>query len=76
MGWHSMDGWGWVWMTLVMAAFWGAVAVAAIALVRHGQSAPPSPTPEETLRQRLARGDIDTEEYRRRMQALHHAERG
>ncbi|MFJ9719273.1 SHOCT domain-containing protein [Streptomyces sp. NPDC101213] len=32
---------------------------------------PAAPTPEGILRERLARGEIDEEEYRRRLSALH-----
>lgn len=32
----------------------------------------PSSTPEDVLRERYARGEIDDAEYERRMSALHH----
>jgi len=72
MRFHDMDGSDWIWMTSMMIIFWGVVAALVIALIRN--SAPTRAavrdTPEETLRQRLARGEIEIEEYRQRLQAL------
>ena len=72
MRWHDMDGSDWIWMTSMMVIFWGVVAVLVIALIRRSGPtvAAPRDTPEETLRQRLARGEIDVEEYRRRLEVL------
>ena len=72
MRWHDMDGSDWIWMTSMMVIFWGAVAVLVIALIRRSGPtvAAPRDTPEETLRQRLARGEIDVEEYQRRLEVL------
>lgn len=65
-------------MTLGMLGFWALVAVLALALLRRpghpdqqrqpGQQ--PRPNPEEILAQRLARGQLDPEEYRQRLQTL------
>lgn len=73
MGWHDMDGWNWVWMTTMMVLFWGVIIAAAIVLVRRTgpTSTAPRDTPEDTLRQRLAQGEIDVEEYHQRLEALH-----
>ncbi len=72
MHWHDMDGSDWIWMTSMMVIFWGVVAVLVIALIRRSGPtvAAPRDTPEETLRQRLARGEIDIEEYQQRLDAL------
>jgi len=70
--WHDMDGGDWAWMTSMMVLFWGLVAVAAIALIHRtsvGDSNSQS-TPEETLRRRLANGEIDVEEYQHRLEGL------
>ena len=68
------DSWGWgggLMMSLVMIAFWGFVAWAIVSLVRgssrHGQSVR---TPENTLAERFARGEIDEDEYDKRLTAL------
>jgi putative membrane protein len=72
MRWHDMDGSDWIWMTSMMVIFWGVVAVLVVALIRRSgpTGAGPQQTPEETLRQRLARGEIDIEEYRQRLEVL------
>jgi putative membrane protein len=65
-------------MTLGMLGFWALVAVVAVALLRRPgppdqQPQPdqqPRPNPEEILAQRLARGELDPEEYRQRLQTL------
>jgi len=65
-------------MTLGMLGFWALVAVLALALLRrpgpsHQQPPPdqqPRPDAEEILAQRLARGEIDPDEYRQRLQTL------
>jgi putative membrane protein len=75
---YTMSGWGWLLMTLGMLGFWALVAVRALALLRrpgqpHPQPQPdqqPRPGAEEILAQRLARGEIDPDEYRQRLQTL------
>jgi putative membrane protein len=69
---YAMSGWGWLLMTLGMLSFWALVAVLALALLRHpGQPYhQPRPRAEEILAERLARGAIDPEEYRQRLQTL------
>ncbi|MEO5838995.1 MAG: SHOCT domain-containing protein [Acidimicrobiales bacterium] len=72
MRFHDMDGSDWIWMTSMMVIFWGVVAGLVIALIRRNgpKTSPPRDTPEETLRQRLASGEIDIEEYQQRLDAL------
>ena len=75
---YAMSGWGWLLMTLGILGFWALVAVLALALLRHpgppnqqpqpGQQ--PRPGAEEILAERLARGELDPEEYRQRLQTL------
>ena len=59
-------------MTSMMVIFWGVIAVLVVALIRRSgpTTAAPRDTPEETLRQRLARGEIDIKEYQQRLEAL------
>ena len=77
---HMSNGWGLV-MIFAMVGIWALVAVAIAALIRrpHSPGAPPAVPPaasrpsssaEQILAERLARGDIDPEEYRTRMDAL------
>lgn len=74
-------GWGgWAVMTMVMVVFFAVAIAAVVAAVRYlgagGQSAkarggPPARAPEDVLADRFARGEIDDEEYRRRLVLLH-----
>lgn len=80
-GWHDGWGaWGWALMTIGMVAFWGIVAWAVVSATRcRPWREPPPATPpppitqraEDILDERLARGDLDVDEYRRRRDALH-----
>jgi putative membrane protein len=73
MGWH-MDDWswgGWLLMTATMLVFWALVSWVVVVAIRA--SRPPTqhtPDPERTLAQRFAAGEIDEDEYRRRLDAL------
>ena len=72
MGWHDMNGWNWVWMTTMFVVFWGVVAAVGIMLLRRSPAgAEPRPaTAEDTLRERLARGEIEIDEFQRRIASL------
>lgn len=81
-GWMWGNGWGWtgwILMTVFMVVLWAAlitsvvVAVRYLAGSRHTPGGPASsglPPPEDVLAGRFARGEIDEDEYRRRMAAL------
>jgi len=66
--WHGMGPWGW----LTMIAFWAAVTFLIIWAVRS--TATPGRREEDTplriLDERLARGEIDLEDYEERRQVL------
>ncbi|SDX75366.1 putative membrane protein [Saccharopolyspora shandongensis] len=66
--------WGLAMTTVSMVLFWALVIAAIIALVRYlqrtGRGDRDTGTAEELLAERFARGEIDEEEYRRRMTAL------
>lgn len=89
MYWYGdhMSGWGYALGFIGMILFWAVLVVAVVALVRylgrgrqqgptppaaHGQS----PTAEQVLAERFARGEIDTDEYRQRLDVLHTPGRG
>ena len=79
------SGW-WILMTIMMVVFWGGIIWFAVTLVRrpHHNShvvgsgmGTPSPTnsvtrqtAKEILDKRLARGEIELDDYRQRLQAL------
>jgi putative membrane protein len=81
------DGWGsgyWWWMAIMMIVFWGGLIWVAVTLIRRGDHThqphtpgaapitPPKQTPQETLADRLARGEIEPDDYRQRLDALQH----
>ena len=78
MYWDHMNGWGWLMMVLwllVWVGFLGVVAWAGLTWIRGGSAARPSASrPDDAARnlldQRLASGEIDVDEYRRRRSAL------
>ncbi|MFE1292787.1 SHOCT domain-containing protein [Streptomyces sp. NPDC058751] len=78
---HDPSGWGWFVMSVGMILFWSVLILlgvllfrslsrpagtgTATGLVQHG------PTAEQLLAERFARGEIDEDEYRRRLSVLH-----
>ena len=85
MHWGFVDGWGWVWMVLMMGVLWLGLVAAIWAIFRTGRDsrsgeraptappAPPAPPATQTLAQRFARGEISEDEYRERMEVLREA---
>ncbi|MGA5411871.1 SHOCT domain-containing protein [Streptomyces lavendulocolor] len=73
---HGVSGWGWFAMSVGMIAFWALIIAAAVLLLRTLSRAteptpsPVAPSPEQLLAERFARGHIDEEDYRRRLDAL------
>ncbi len=77
MGWH--DGWGpgtWALVMLMMVVFWAAVVFAVAAFARSQHPGPPAaggPSGDQAMRildERLARGEIDADEYAQRRDLL------
>ncbi|WP_324788414.1 SHOCT domain-containing protein [Streptomyces sp. H51] len=73
---HDVSGWGWFAMSAGMILFWVLIITVAVLLFRTLNSpqehtrTPSAPSAEDILRERLARGEIDEDEYRRRLEAL------
>jgi putative membrane protein len=72
----GMNGWGYLLMTVSMVLFWGLVIAGVVLLVRNvgngaRQTSVVSPTPQRVLADRFARGEIDEQEYQRRLGILH-----
>ncbi|MFZ9630356.1 MAG: SHOCT domain-containing protein [Ilumatobacteraceae bacterium] len=80
---HTDRPWLWLLGMAMMVVFWGGLIWAVISLVRRGSGgapvagqptavAPPTSrvSAEEILAERLARGEIDPDEYRVRLEAL------
>jgi len=76
-GWGG-QGWGpgaWAVMAIAMVIFWAIVVFGIVALVRyfghtHGSPVAERMDPEAILRTRLAQGEIDEEEFRKRLAVL------
>lgn len=79
---HDLSGWGWFAMSVSMVLFWALIITIGVLLFRAlarpdtsqaPQSGTPThrPTPEQLLAERFARGEIDEDEYRRRLTVLH-----
>lgn len=64
--WHGMGPWAW----LMMLAFWATVAFLIIWAVRAGTPNPREDRALGILDERLARGEIDREEYEERREVL------
>jgi len=77
---HGWGGGGWIMMGLVMVVFWGVVITLVVLAVRYftsdrggsrgPQQGPSANRAEDLLAERFARGDIDEDEFRRRMTLL------
>ncbi len=71
-----MDGWDWVWGSLMMVVFWGGLAAVVIAGVRafggNARRSGGSETPDAKaiLEARFARGEISESEFEDRKRAL------
>ncbi len=77
--WHdgrNMGPWGWVFMAIMMIAFWGGVVTLAVwALRRPHESEHQPQTPQHgpalrILSERFARGEIDVDEYHHRRDVI------
>jgi putative membrane protein len=77
---HDMSGWGWFGASLGMIVFWALIITVLVLLFRGlGRSTPvgsrdvasrTTPSAEELLAERFARGEIDEDEYQRRLRVL------
>ncbi|AJT69046.3 SHOCT domain-containing protein [Streptomyces chattanoogensis] len=89
---HGAGGWGWMAMSIGIVLFWGLVITAGVLLFRAlarpaprngertgwgpGPAPDRHPTAEQILAERYARGEIEDEEYRRRLATLRSAREG
>ena len=81
---EHMSGWGYALGIIGMVLFWVVLVLAMAATARYldrkrGESLPPTPpappAPELVLAERFARGEIDADEYRQRLDTLRQAGR-
>jgi putative membrane protein len=73
----GMTGWGWFVMSLSTLLFWAVLIAASVLLFRAMNRVPRDVhhpgawnTPQQLLAERFARGEIDEDEYRRRLSVL------
>ena len=77
--WDGMGGWGVALVLVGNVLLWVVIILAVVALVRHlaRDGRPPAagsrPTPEQLLGERFARGELDEQEYRSRLETLSQA---
>lgn len=77
---HDGFGWGWIPMTIMMLLVFASVIWLGVALLRRtgtlehaavtGPPAPQAPSAQQILAERLARGEIEPDDYRLRVEAL------
>lgn len=78
---EHMSGWGYALGIIGMVLFWVVLVLAIAAAVRYldrkrcESFQPPPPTAEQVLAERFARGEIDADEYRQRLDTLRQAGR-
>ena len=71
MRWHDMDGGNWILMSgmmLILFAFVTAILIFGFGRTRRDNQT--TRTPDDVLHQRLASGEIDVDEFQRRIEAL------
>jgi putative membrane protein len=73
MMWGDYGGGWWIVMWLSMAVFWALVIVGGAVLLNSfkGNTAAGADSPDETLKRRLATGEIDQEQYRALSDEIH-----
>jgi putative membrane protein len=75
MYWYGghMSGWGYTLMGFSSVLVWGLLIASVVALIRHFVRIPADaarPRPELLLAERFARGEIDEDDYRHRLEIL------
>jgi len=76
-GWQDqgIGGGNWLAMILMMIIFWGLIVAAVVFVVRHFShphhaGSPVSDSAIETLKMRFAKGEMDEDEFQRRLKLL------
>jgi putative membrane protein len=68
---YDMNGWGWIGMTLMVLASVAIIGLVIWAVARRPEQVQGrEPSAREQLDARLARGEIEAQEYRERLDAL------
>lgn len=73
MWWHGdLSWWGWSIMTIGMLALWAVIAWVIVFVTRNANASPSARTPRDILAERYAHGEIDADEYHRRLDDVRH----
>lgn len=77
---HDGIGWGWIPMAIMMLLVWGSLIWLGVTLLRRsgthehaavtGQLSALPPSAQQILAERLARGEIEPDDYRTRLDVL------
>ncbi|MET9881843.1 SHOCT domain-containing protein [Streptomyces sp. NPDC006430] len=73
---HGMGAWGWLFMSFSAIVFVALIVIVTVLLFRNTPRAPQGPQPpsaasaEQLLAERFARGEIDDDEYQKRLTTL------
>jgi len=69
--WDGHMGWGWMWLGwLIVLLLIAAVVWLVVSAAHRNGGRPPEETPEQVLKRRYARGEIDRETYERTLEDL------
>lgn len=70
----GMNGWAFALMSVSVVLFWALAILGVVALVRFltrsDRSAAPRPSAEQLLAERFAKGEVDGQDYQRRLATL------
>ncbi len=71
MMWYYGGGaWGWLWMSLMMLVFWGALIAVAVWAIRSGLGSRRDSDAVDVLRRRLAAGEISQDDFEKTKRIL------
>jgi uncharacterized membrane protein len=70
MMWGYYDGWSWLWMAAMMVLFWGGIFALAAFVLRAFTGTKSNDQAMDSLRQRLALGEITQDEFEKTRKAL------
>lgn len=71
MWYYGSGGWSWLWMTVMMLIFWGALIAVAVWAIRSGLGSRRESDAMDVLRRRLAAGEIGQEDFEKTKRILH-----
>jgi putative membrane protein len=70
MWYYGSGGWSWLWMTVMMLIFWGALIAVAVWAIRSGLGSRRENDALDVLRRRLAAGEISQDDFEKTKRIL------